>query len=208
MISLTQHTVWIQRHRHSHFETTLRQLWDNFETTLRQLWDNYETTLRQLWDNFKTTWWPPQYRSWAQVRCSATPGTQTGRLWLSPTAIGRWRWSRRTCKHFAPLCSTVWQCVTLCNTLQHTVTLVHRLCCTHGRVANSWPSSTSTTSGWPGSTGLPGRSRENYKLSSWNIINHDPFSQDEQDRDVQRGQERLRLGSTGWWHLETHPCTT
>ena len=78
------------------------------------------TTLNQLWDNFKTTWWPPQYRSWAQVRCSATPGTQTGRLWLSPTAIGRWRWSRRTCKHFAPLCSTVWQCVTLCNTLQHT----------------------------------------------------------------------------------------
>ena len=118
----------------------------------------------QLWTNFETTWWRPLYRSWAQVRCSATPGTQTGRLWLLPTAIGRWRWSRRTRKHFVPLLNTVCHYVTLCNTLQHTVTLVHRWCCTHGRVANNWPSSTSTTSGWPGSTGLPGRSRENFKL--------------------------------------------
>ena len=48
---------------------------------------------------------------------------------------------------YVPLLNTVCHYVTLCNTLQHTVTLVHRWCCTHGRVANNWPSSTSTTSG-------------------------------------------------------------
>ena len=119
--------------------------------------DNFETTLRQP-DGLHSTEAGP--RSGAVPRVGRRPAGCGSRPQRSGGEDGREEHAS-TLHHFVALCDNVWHFVTLCNTL---VTLVHRLCCTHGRVANSWQSSISTTSGWPGSTGLPGRSRENNKL--------------------------------------------
>ena len=112
--------------------------------------DNFETTLRQP-DGLHSTEAGP--RSGAVPRLGRRPAGCGSRPQRSGGEDGQEEHAS-TLHHFVALCDNVWHFVTLCNTL---VTLVHRLCCTHGRVANSWPSSTSTTSGWPGSTGLPGR---------------------------------------------------